>query len=123
MSPNIIINAESMMTCVTKDLFTCSICAFNGMERNSKIVMSPLGAINSNGLVLILKILSVINRIEKIPAVIQMAKSSVEELSKSDISNKKPNNMKKEARIRKAISVVISLNFSTSLLKFMGWNF
>lgn len=115
-------NAESTMTCVTNDLLTCSVCAVNGIERNSKIVIKPLGAINSKGFVLILKMVKVNNRIKKIPAVMQIAKSSVEELSKSETSNKKPNKMKKDARMRKAISVVISLNFSTSALKCMGWN-
>ena len=50
MSPTIIIKAVNIITWVTRDLFTRGIARTGSMERNSRIVISPLGATNNKGL-------------------------------------------------------------------------
>src|SRR5690554_333084 len=109
-----------MMICVINDLFISLIWSVSGIERKSNIVINPLGAIKSKGFTGALNISKTISLIKNIPAVMQRAKTMVDEFNKFDVSNKNPNKIKKEARIRNANSVVISRNFSTSLLKFTG---
>jgi len=50
MMPNIIVIAVKIITCMINELLTVEILCEGSIDKNSKIVMSPRGAINNKGL-------------------------------------------------------------------------
>ena len=122
-SPNIMINAVRIMTWTISDLLTSNICCAGIMERNNKMVINPLGATNSRGFRGKREIFNWIIRKTKIIATIPAASSKVWVFSTSAVSSRKPNRIKNKARTRKAISMVISLNFWSSTCNSSGCSF
>lgn len=102
--PTIITKAVKMITWITSDLFETGIDCDAGIDKNSKIVIKPRGAINTNGLALIEKSRSDSHRTPKIPAVMPTAQRMVSGFNNSAESIKNPNNKKNSALIKNAIS-------------------
>ena len=94
--------------------------SFTGMDRNNNMVIKPLGAINNKGRACSLSIFKNRNRIRNILIVIAIAQTMVPGFSISLVLIRKPKSKKNKARIKKVISVVISLNFRTSMFNISG---
>jgi hypothetical protein len=92
-------------------LFERPITWLAGIDRNNKIVISPLGATNNKGETGSRNILRNIYRRMNIPTVMATAQITVERLRSSLVSIKKPNSKKNNARIKNAASIVNSFNF------------
>ena len=68
--PIITIREDKIITCIITDRLIKDICNSCFMERKSKMVINPLGAIKTNGTNLILFDFNTMALIKKIPAVI-----------------------------------------------------
>ena len=82
--------------------------------------MSPRGAINPTGEIGIFRIFNTINRINTINPKIDNDHGSVCKFNISFVSNKKPNNKKKNALTKNVASITISLSRMASLCSISG---
>src|SRR5215831_3168011 len=109
-NPIIIKRAVNIMTWVIRGLLTREIFWVVSRERNNRIVISPLGAINTSGFNGSFDILSWITLRIMINATMMKAHTKVSVFRISDVSIIKPNNRKKRALTRNVASTVITLS-------------
>src|SRR5574343_156564 len=92
------------------DLLMMGIVKLKGIDRNNKMVIKPLGAININGNKGMRINNKKIARKIKMADVIHIAHKAVSELNNSSVCIKKPKTRKNMARIRNVISEMMGRN-------------